>query len=282
MKDAKWGACKAACTPGAADPRDINNETWSCDMIGQRTGAASWQSPSLFCFSIIRPTGYEPEIMKAQLAKKAGIFACDEYAILSSGYVTIGEDFFGPIKSLHFETAVVGISKDGTAANTELFMNAWDAVNKDGRAWNHDWTLKVDPDAVLLPDRLRSHLIQHQGANVYVVNCDKPMMTPMMFGSVEIFSFKAIQSFFNGFQNCKQGLPWQSWGEDYFMGNCLNSLGTVGLWDFSIVQDGVCKGVWCKAPGAAAFHPFKTVEGWMQCWAEATGAPAPAPAAAAR
>jgi hypothetical protein len=216
-------------------------------------------------------TGYEPGLMAAQLERKAGIFACDEYTILTStGNVTLGNDAYGPVTARHFKWAPVGISKDGTAGNAVLFMNAWDAVMAEGRLWNHDWVLKVDPDAVLLPDRLTRHLASHTGKTVYVVNCDKPGMQSMMFGSLEVFSVSAVRTYFKRQATCK----WMSrepWGEDFFMGKCMTALGVIGVWDFDLVQDGVCKGAWCGSPTSAAFHPFKSLDSWIDCYNQATG-----------
>merc|ERR1711939_1185883 len=97
------------------------------------------------------------------------------------------------LRAVPFDAAAVGISQDGTAANTQLFMNIWDAVRKDGRyAW-FDFTVKVDPDAVLVPHRVRDHLRPHlkQVGGFYVKNCNKypgSANFPMMYGSVEVFS----------------------------------------------------------------------------------------------
>lgn len=264
-----WAACKVACEPGQPDPEDRNDHPWTCARLGPRTGEASWHETSLYCFSIIRDTGYEPELIRAQLPLGAGIFGCDEYGLYSTGSAELGEDVFGPVVSTPFAGAEVGTSKDGTAANTALFLNAWEAVNKDGRLWNHDWTVKVDPDAVLLPDRLRVHLKPFTGGNAYIVNCDKPGMAPMMFGSVEVYSFQAMQTYFHSGMSCRYSLPIDSWGEDLFMGECLKTLGTSTVDDFSLLQDGVCKGVFCGDGAAAVFHPFKTMEGWMDCYKQA-------------
>ena len=43
---------------------------------------------------------------------------------------------------------------------------------------NHAWTVKVDPEAVLIPDRLRQHLAGNDLENVYVVNCNKFPSSP--------------------------------------------------------------------------------------------------------
>jgi hypothetical protein len=189
--------------------------------------------------------------------------------------LVLGWSNTGPIETIAFQPASVGVSKDGTAANTLLFMRAWDAIKFSTDFDKYDWTLKVDPDAVLLPDRLRSHLAPYHGKHdqVYVTNCNKYQGPgwPMMFGSVEVFSRGAIQAYFQAEERCKNDLKWKPWGEDYFMNQCLDYLHVNKANDFSLVADGVCKGVKCSDPFAAAFHPFKSTATWLKCWRKATG-----------
>jgi hypothetical protein len=226
--------------------------------------------------------GTEPDLIKNALWKGIGIFACDESAVFCSDEeVNLGVGPMGPVKTISFIPAPVVMSKDGTAGNAELFMGVWDAVRDRVSHWRTaDWTIKVDPDAVLLPGRLRGHLAPHQGKNTYIVNCDKPMMPegPMMFGALEAISNVAIGVYFEHTLDCRNGLPWQSWGEDWYMGHCFDKLGVAKTWDFSIYSDGVCKGVDCGNQQASAFHPKKDVASWMACYNQATAAPPPPPA----
>merc|ERR1712217_504402 len=156
-----------------------------------------------------------------------------------------------------------GVSRDGTAANTQTFVNAWHTVNADGRFRSHDFTVKTDPDTVLLPDRLRMHLNPHNGANIYVANCDMrdrfPGSTdyPMMYGALEVLSKSAVEAYIYSGPRCQNELPWQSWGEDLFMGHCMQHLGVEQVLDTGIIQDATCKGVDCHNSWAAAFHHFK-------------------------
>lgn len=214
--------------------------------------------------------------MKAQLLKGKGIFSCEEYATFSSGETKwiLGEGPRGIVEVTPFKMAEVGKSRDGTAGNAELFMHVWSSVKEQGSWYKHDWTIKVDPDAVIVPERLRLHLKKHTGDNVYLKNCDKKNgMKPMMFGSLEALSRQAIMTYFWGEARCKE-LEWETWGEDLFMGKCLDMLGVTGKEDLTIVSDGVCLGVDCSS-GAAAFHPKKSVEAWMACLAEAEGKKVP-------
>jgi hypothetical protein len=148
-------------------------------------------------------------------------------------------------------------------------MNVWAAVNWIGRWKLTDWTIKVDPDAVLIPDRMRyNHLKYHTGTPCYIVNCNKPGMStgPMMFGSIESVSRQGLEKYFVNTGKCNWGFQF---GEDRWFGGCLAALGVQGVQDFSEVGDGVCTGANC-GDGKAAYHPFKAVAPWAACLAQAT------------
>jgi hypothetical protein len=239
------------------------------------------ETTSLFCFSIVRPEGYERSVMEAQHERRAGIFGCDGQAVLSSKVFSIGRRDRGrpdgpkqALRTTLFHPAKVGVSKDGTAANTLLFMHAWDVVKKSTNALHYNWVVKADPDAVILSDRLRKHLAPYDGSKTYVRNCNAVPDSgdfPMMFGSLEVLSKLAMREYFNGGeQKCKKNLTWKTWGEDYFLGHCLDLLGVEPVDNYDIISDGVCMGVNCTDLAAAAFHPFKSADEWVKCWKQAT------------
>lgn len=271
-KNENWAMCKETCK-GGKDPFD-NNETWSCKPLGPRSqGLAIKGSPSMFCWSLMQTTTYEMDVMKNQMGGGRGIFQCDEWGLLSTDEPTVlgktpdGEE----AKTMQVEWAEITTSQDGTAGNAKLFINCWNTVIKDGRWNNHAWTLKVDPDAVLIADRLRMHLADHVLENVYVVNCNKFPSSPnfpMMYGSLEIYSWKAIQTYANGMGSCMKdmGMMIPQWGEDYFMTHCLDHIGVGRIADFAAVGDNVCLGANCGDGWVAAFHPFKSVDAWQECW----------------
>jgi len=264
-KNDKWSTCMTSCTPGAMPGDDSGN--WTCEEVGPRT-YRSWGSPSIYCFSVVQPANYEPGLVKAQAEKGLGIFACDQFSVFSTQKFFIGNGPLGPVETVTFLPAPVVRSKDYTAGNAELFMHVWDSVRNLGLYKATDWSVKVDPDAVLLPERLRWHLKPHTGEKGYVVNCAKPYMPegPMMFGAMEAITGPAIQTYFDRAGECTGGLPWQEWGEDLFMGKCLEKLGVARINDFHIYSDGVCTGVDCADPDAAAFHPKKDIVSWMACY----------------
>lgn len=226
-------------------------------------------TPSLFGFSVFQPKGYEPGLMKEQLKKRQGIFSCDEFAVICDTEYSLGQGPYGEVKALVIEHETVGISKDNTAANTLIFIHAWQAIYDDYRFSHHDWTLKVDPDALIVPSRLRTHLEPHTGKQVYVKNCNKypgSPQWPMMFGSLEAIAQGAIWTYMLHSHKCKNELEWQAWGEDLFLAECLDLLGCESIHDYEIISDKVCMGVDCTDKRAAAFHAFKGTEEWFECW----------------
>jgi len=243
--------------------------------------------PSLFCWSVSRNSGYETDVLRAQLTAGAGIFSCDGFAVLSETEWNIGRGpggRIGEVNTLSFPGAPVGVSKDGTAGNTRLFMRAWDAILSRTLVLDFDWTIKVDPDAVVIVDRLRDHLRDKTGSDVFVRNCNARPNSPdfpMVYGSLEAISSGGLQIYKDASHRCEKELHWASWGEDFFIGKCLSHLGVGPVDDFSLVSDGLCTGVNCFDGSAAAFHPFKGSDEWMHCWRSATanrgGPPPPLP-----
>jgi len=204
---------------------------------------------------------------------RGGIFSCDQYALYASdapGGTHMGDGPLGPVRTKHFKSAPVWTSKDGTAANTALFMNVWEAVRWDGTYRCCQWTIKADPDAVVLPDRLRSSLKKYSGRQTYIVTCNKGFADgPMMFGAMEAISSGALTRYFQSESTCRN-MPWQSWGEDLWMGKCLQGLGIPAVEDHGIVADNLCYGANCGNGYSAAFHPFKSKDAWMACYWQTT------------
>jgi hypothetical protein len=218
--------------------------------------------------------------MKHQLETNLGIFACDEYAVFTDNPDpwTVGPGPLGMVTTIPFRPAPVGQSKDGTAGNSLLFMHVWEAVLADGRWGNHDWTVKVDPDAVLLPERLRPHVRAHNGKNAWIANCNAyPTSSdfPMMYGALEVISKAALQAYqadASGDKHCRSWLQWNIMGEDYFMGKCLDPHHAEKIVDTNVILDERCAHYQdCSQAGYAAFHPFKDVPSWMGCLNAALG-----------
>merc|ERR1719410_1490882 len=126
---------------------------------------------------------------------------------MSDTALDLGQGPGGSVQTVPIGSLDAGISQDGFAANTEVFMRAWDAVHEDLRYQAHDWIIKADPDSVVLPDRLRAKLAPHSGPPLFVVNCAVDNW-PMMFGALEVLSRAAVEAYFAGVESCKWKLKW--------------------------------------------------------------------------
>mmetsp|Transcript_93474 Transcript_93474/g.264345 ORF Transcript_93474/g.264345 Transcript_93474/m.264345 type:complete len:1009 (-) Transcript_93474:88-3114(-) len=239
------------------------------------TSSTTWGSPSLFCYEVMQTTTYEFGLVKEQIRRGVGVFTCDEYAVFSQDDpVSLGQGPNGPpIRTIWFKKAPVWTSQDNTAANTLLFMHIWEAVKKDGRWEKHHWTIKADPDAVVLPWRIRKHLSWATGPRNYLVNCNKypgNANFPMIYGAFEAFSRGSLQSYFEGGgDRCAKELPWKMWGEDFYMHHCMKHLGIAEYDDFQVLSDKRCMGANCGDGIAGAYHDFKDQNSWFQCWDQA-------------
>jgi hypothetical protein len=217
----------------------------------------------------------EEELIKTQLRKRIGIFACDDAVVISTESALLGNDKHGnPVHAWqnpapHNEMG--NLSRGATTnswLNTQVFINAFGTIvyERAGRVWHHDWLIKVDPDAVIFPDRLRWHLLPHSGQAVFLVNCNYHGAWKL-FGAIEAFTSEAMRRYQQNEQKCRS-LPWKGWGEDTYMQKCMYSLGVKGVSDFTLVGDSRCWYAPCSDQSRAAFHPFKDVVSWMSCWGQ--------------
>mmetsp|Transcript_110591 Transcript_110591/g.308057 ORF Transcript_110591/g.308057 Transcript_110591/m.308057 type:complete len:626 (-) Transcript_110591:124-2001(-) len=270
-RDDTFASCYRGCVQGT-NPYDKDGGNWSCEKLGTRT-PRRWKTPSLYCFHVMMVNSYEAKIVRQELAIEGGvgIFACEQYDVFAGdGEAWLGDGPLGVVRTHHFTAAPVGKSIDGTAANTALFRNVWEAIKFVGRYKLTDWTIKVDPDAVVFPQRLRAALAKHITTNPrgqYIINCNKKWMKPMMFGSLEAISREALETYFDKEGECKEHVD--TWGEDRWLGFCLDKLGVNGTEDFDLVGDKVCKGANC-GDGKAAYHHFKDTTSWKKCYLTAT------------
>ncbi|CAK0825511.1 unnamed protein product [Prorocentrum cordatum] len=261
LKDGDKTTCRAGC--------------YQCEALGAPTPREWSEDLTFFCWLLVTKGTYEVDIMREQLRKRAGIFACEEQAMMThdEGW-TLDDELGGEMMPI--EEAEVGVSKDGTAGNSLLFINAWDAVLALNKWQRHDWTIKTDPDALIVPDRLRASLAKvtedtHLGEELfaYVKTCHKDNgMKNMMFGAMEALTKVAVKKYAEGVHRCRQ-LDWKTWGEDLFLMNCMDNLGAIGMDRFSIVSDDLCNGLDCGDPAAGVFHPMKTVDSWNACYEKA-------------
>mmetsp|Transcript_70985 Transcript_70985/g.179671 ORF Transcript_70985/g.179671 Transcript_70985/m.179671 type:complete len:589 (+) Transcript_70985:68-1834(+) len=243
--------------------------------------------PSLFCYSVMQVNSYELNNMRTALGKQTSIFGCDAYIVFSDQEYTITAGLPQPgvaylqdiqgipsVKTTLLRQDLTTHPKAGSLEgilNTRIFMQAWKQIDEAGIFRLHDWTIKVDPDAVFLPGRLRSDLAEIAPAssspNLYLVNCK---ISFGLFGAVEVFSRVALEKYIAGTERCKNELDWTMMGEDLWMRKCFDLLGVQHQDDFNLLSDGYCSDAPspCQS-GKVTFHPFKSALSYLQCYTEA-------------
>mmetsp|Transcript_70672 Transcript_70672/g.204892 ORF Transcript_70672/g.204892 Transcript_70672/m.204892 type:complete len:488 (-) Transcript_70672:258-1721(-) len=220
--------------------------------------------PSMYCFLVALVRGNEPELLRRQMASKTGVFGCDTYSIFSERAMVLGHGSDGLVKSTE-----IGGPMSTVKENTADFLRAYSKLIEAGHHKVHEWTIKVDPDTMLIPDRLRTKLgkkeVDTATEAVYFRNCAK---YDSLQGPLEILSQAAAVKVFDSLEECKSSKKINQKGEDWFMGHCLEALGVKGVEDFDLLDDRYCTE---RAPDKqcqedkAAFHPFKTTESYTLC-----------------
>jgi len=270
----------------AARPRTALGTTAAGAAGGQGQEVILVDEPkklSFFCFSVMKPGGPEQTLIEFQLKKRASIFACEDFAVISSKKVNIGKGDLGDVITWYNPTPTATIGQLGANGvttnsflNTEVFIIAWTTLLKSEQLEGHDFVVKADPDAVFFPDRLVGHVQAYKGQKVYFPNCnlfqDAPPAGPKLYGALEVFSKQAIDLMKGaGAERCKNEMNWHGWGEDYFMQSCMMLLGAQGIADYNLVGDHRCIPAGCEDYHRVAFHDFKDPKKWNECFETAIG-----------
>lgn len=210
--------------------------------------------------------------MKEMQKNRAGIFDCNDFAVISTikaslgwGRPGCGEVFtwindIPPVATGHWDGGAVTTN---SWLNTNVFIIAWDTLMKSNKLWTHNWIAKADPDAVFFPDRLRGVVRVHTGQSAYILNCDAG--GPKIYGALEVFSKEAIGTYSADPGRCKN-MPWHGWGEDMYMQKCMETIGAIPINDFNLVGDTTCGFAPCSDGSRVAFHAYKDLGSWMGCW----------------
>jgi hypothetical protein len=257
-------------------PKQVLSRIRDLDFVSAIVGrSVTTQIPkkgqSLFCFSLIIPSSYELNLMQLAYQKNTHIFNCDEYATYSNSVFLVapGVETLPVNSDLKCESG----GEFGTALNNDIFLEVWRVVIEGQRYAVHDWTVKVDPDCVFIPDRMRSIVAQHQefAGGTYLNNCEFGLHGPL-----EVFSKWAVEAWKNGRQRCIAYFNMKcsgdcKWGEDMFIDQCLQHLRVYRVDEFNLLTEDHCKppANWqtCTTGNkqTAAFHPFKDVGSYDQC-----------------
>lgn len=220
----------------------------------------------------MQPGSLELNLVQGQFENNASIFTCNDYSVISPKKVLLGRNQCGAeVWTLVNPSAVASIGhygQDGDTTssflNTMTFIRAWDLLLSENKIWKSDWAVKVDPDAVFFPARLREHVRAHTGRPVIILNCFWEN-TAKLFGAIEVFSKQAMLRYQQGEQKCK-ALDWHGWGEDYYMQTCMKLLEVESVEDYSLVGDDRCKHHACTDNKVVAYHPYKDPAAYWTCF----------------
>jgi len=216
------------------------------------------------------PWGYEKGLVQFQYEKGQSIFGCDEYAVYSNQEIQVADGVVTKIVDSNLQCKIGG--EFGTCLNTPVFLAIWERILADDRPHLHDWTVKVDPDAVFFPARLRAVLVHHKEMpqGIYLNNCRFGLHGPL-----EVFSRNAVATWGNGREICVAHFDKMcsgpcKWGEDMFIDQCLwKVLKLSRAFEPNLLVEDHCAPSegWrnCSNPSVVSFHPFKNLEDHRQC-----------------
>eukprot|EP00930_Biecheleria_cincta_P009127 TRINITY_DN11077_c0_g1_i4.p1 TRINITY_DN11077_c0_g1~~TRINITY_DN11077_c0_g1_i4.p1 ORF type:complete len:399 (-),score=87.12 TRINITY_DN11077_c0_g1_i4:259-1455(-) len=258
-------------------PESVNdNSKFFCWMVMQtvqgKNGGYAWN---------------EEELARAAIENKAGIFACDHYAVITDLKVNLNTwdkngfqrvpEHYKPVPG-EIISWPVGMADETSQANSGTFVKAWKMIVESKVLNEVDWVVKADPDTVWFVDRVRWHLSwgsmfaenQHGKGRSFVRNC---WMYQRMQGPLELLSSDAAKDF------VRHGMCGLTAGkkEDQLLDYCLLKRGADAKFDASILSDGYCQAkdsmfatkftdpLGCNNAGVAAFHPIKEKKDWLQC-----------------
>mmetsp|Transcript_45635 Transcript_45635/g.105415 ORF Transcript_45635/g.105415 Transcript_45635/m.105415 type:complete len:453 (-) Transcript_45635:68-1426(-) len=238
--------------------------------------------PTLFCWSVMNfENADEVATIKGQLRNHTGIFGCDSTAVLSGKRMFLGYghnmsngtrvkvySWLNPAKKVPMGN-LQGGDDTNSFKNANIFIQAWKILNSSGAVFGHDWTVKVDPDAVFFAHRLRGRLIRYKDRRepIYLKNCDRA--GPQLYGALEVFNEQAMIAYKEKGLTC-DSLPWGGWGEDKWADQCMQHVGAEAQSDYELVGDHRCMSAECYDTVRAAFHDYKTEALYYECWQHST------------
>jgi len=255
MKEDERAYCTKETDKPGWEGKVIGGGHWEWEVQPAKPGENE-SGTSLFCFLAVLPGSAEEGLQWAAESKNASVFACDEHAVFNSWQSARGDDGGADVSE-----------QWGSVINTDVFVNVWEQVLADGRYKKHDWTVKVDPDAVFFPDRLKyklGNLHAPDGWPIYIKNTLKDFG---FLGACEVLSVAAVNKYFRYYHECFATISAKS-GEDGYIKGCMDMVGAGYMLELDVLRT-----PWhpdaCTDPGRVTFHPRKDPEQWDQCYNEA-------------
>lgn len=236
------------------------------------------------------PDSYEVGLLRAQYEQgKLGLFGCNEWTVYSNKTFRMNPEHEEKALETHIIDGPLSGVMGGefhTVLNTVVFLKFWNKVIGNQAALKADWVVKLDPDTVFIPLRLRALLRTKEGPlgetepenGLFLNNCHVGL-----HGPIEVLSKKALATYKAGHEKCEKGKPAKHGQEDWFLRDCFHELGVQKVDAYNVLLEGTlaCQerpSDWqpyrppCFSP-QVAFHPFKTVESYMHCINETANHP---------
>jgi len=235
--------------------------------------------PTLFCWSVMNfKNAEEVRTIKGQVRNRTGIVGCDNFAVLSGRRMYLGKghklpngshvkvySWLNPAHSVPMGDLAAG-DHTNSYKNADIFIGAWNILVSSGGLWGHNWTVKVDPDAVFFAYRLRAHMKKWTWGTdaMYFKNCN--MKGPRLYGALEVVNEAAMRKYEALGKGC-QNLPWKGWGEDEWIDKCMRDVCKAqAKIDYKLVGDHRCMAAECDDIERTAYHDYKTEASYYDCW----------------
>jgi len=288
--------CNETCTAG--------KQGFTCDIVGhQSVPVQSVLGTNLYCFAVYtKDTGSpKPSTELALLTKQkqygASLFACEWSDVYSDVSVDIGGYTTIKVEDYNGEFHQIKRKETKSWVNWGLFYQVWMKVKAQDAVYTADYTVKVDPDAVFIPQRLRAYLgnaIKGDSPHgLYLENCQNVQYG--FFGHLEVISREGARVLTSNLEEChaqfapcaNEGCDWKwgAWGEDVFTQRCMDHHYVDKVEAFDMTTDGACAAdrpegekknkKWhaedCSQLKTVTAHPYKKPEEYMKCLSEMTG-----------
>jgi hypothetical protein len=211
---------------------------------------------------------YEPDLLRFARSQKTGVYGCEEHMTLTDSKMDVGTR-----DDPEMTTAIGSLKSEmgdwGSWSNAGVFLKAWKAVMEDGRFRKHDWTVKLDADAVFFPVRLKCHVDQMalhgQGTPSDMMFLENFMDGYPVVGAVEVLSHAAILAFDQRIGECET----IAYGaEDDWFVKCMRVLGVRGQRDEELLRHEK-NYLGCHDDRIVTMHPYKSVDDYGRCFDEA-------------
>merc|ERR1719471_2765317 len=183
--------CNKTCTAGV--------KGFTCDVVNPHSVPVAMPlGQNLYCFSVYtQDTGndklvnHELDLLNIAAAQGKGIFACEQWDVFSDVTVSIEKDGYRTIQveDKFNEFHRMKRKNSGTWVNWGMFYQVWVKIREVGKWQGADYTIKLDADAVFVPQRLKAWLSTKPGDSphgLYYENC--PNVQYGFFGHLEIIT----------------------------------------------------------------------------------------------